>query len=109
MSTPGHEHLAERIARASVALVGLSVGDAFGERFFVDPAVAERLIADRILPAAPWPYTDDTEMALSVTAILSRYGRIDQEALAEAFAARYDPSRGYGPAMHRVLDQLARG
>ena len=57
----------ERIDLMAVALAGLSVGDAFGERFFVEPTVAERLIADRSVPAAPWSYTDDTEMALSRT------------------------------------------
>jgi ADP-ribosylglycohydrolase len=99
----------ECLERAGVALAGLSVGDAFGERFFVAPALAERLIADRVVPTPPWPYTDDTEMALSVMAILSRYERIDQDALAVAFAARYDPSRGYGPSMHRLLRRIAAG
>jgi ADP-ribosylglycohydrolase len=95
--------------RAAVALAGLSVGDAFGERFFVEPAVAERWIAERTVLAAPWSYTDDTEMALSVVAILDRYGRIEQDALAEAFAAHYDPSRGYGPSMHRLLSRFRDG
>jgi len=40
-------------ARAAVALAGLSVGDAFGERFFVEPAVAERWTAEHVVPAAP--------------------------------------------------------
>lgn len=97
------------VERMAVALAGLSVGDAFGERFFMDVEVAERLIADRVVPAAPWSYTDDTEMALSVAAVLGRYGRIEQEALAEAFVARYDPSRGYGPSMHRLIRQLGSG
>lgn len=52
-----------RLDRAHVALEGLSVGDAFGERFFVHPDVAGRLIAERALPVPPWSYTDDTEMA----------------------------------------------
>jgi len=99
----------EHLNRAEVALAGLSVGDAFGERFFVAPAVAEPLIADRIVPTPPWPYTDDTEMALSVVATLGQYGRIDQGALAGAFAVRYDPSRGYGPSMHRLLRLIAAG
>ena len=99
----------KRLNRAAVALAGLSVGDAFGERFFVEQVLAERLVADRVIPESPWLYTDDTEMALSVVAILSQYGRIEQDALAEAFAARYDPSRGYGPSMHRLLRQLRDG
>jgi ADP-ribosylglycohydrolase len=109
MIPDGREERRERLDRAGLALAGLSVGDAFGERFFVEPAVAEQWIAERSVPAAPWPYTDDTEMALSVTAVLSQYGHIEQDELARAFAARYDPSRGYGPAMHRLIRQLAGG
>jgi ADP-ribosylglycohydrolase len=102
-------HHPERVHRALVALAGLSVGDAFGERFFVAPALAEQWIVERTVPAAPWPFTDDTEMALSVVEILRAHGRIDQDALARAFVTRYDPSRGYGPSMHRLIRQLAGG
>jgi ADP-ribosylglycohydrolase len=109
------------LARALTALEGLSVGDAFGERFFIRPGewsdqqlaphadIAERLIAMRALPAPPWRYTDDTEMALSVVANLRLHGGIEQDALARSFAERYDPSRGYGPAMHRLLARIRSG
>src|SRR4030095_11125060 len=56
-------------ARAVLALDGLSVGDAFGQRFFYAPSV-ESLIADRAVPNPPWQYTDDTEMALAVLGAL---------------------------------------
>jgi ADP-ribosylglycohydrolase len=98
-----------RIERARLALEGLSVGDAFGERFFVHPDIVQRLIMQRALPAPPWPYTDDTEMALTITAVLRQHESIDQNALAKSFAARYNPSRGYGPAMHRVLRRIGAG
>jgi len=52
--------------RARLALDGLSVGDAFGERFFGSPALVEALIEQRAVPAPPWFWTDDTAMALSV-------------------------------------------
>src|SRR2546428_722961 len=97
---------AGRLARARTALEGLSVGDAFGERFFVDYTIVEGLIEERAEPVAPWPYTDDTEMALSIVASLIEHGRIDQDYLAREFAGRYDPSRGYGPAMHRTLRRI---
>ena len=99
----------ERLARARCSLEGLSVGDAFGERFFVHPATVEQLVDARALPAPPWPFTDDTQMALSIVAVLRERGRIDQDHLARSFAERYDPSRGYGPAMHRLLDRVGRG
>ncbi|MEZ6183512.1 MAG: ADP-ribosylglycohydrolase family protein [Planctomycetota bacterium] len=102
---------AARLERALTALDGLATGDAFGERFFVNPAQVEGLIAARAVPAAPWPYTDDTIMALSLVEVLARHGRVDQEALADAFAARYeeDPARGYGPGAHGILGEILRG
>jgi hypothetical protein len=33
-----------RLQRAGIALTGLSVGDAFGETFFINPDVVENLI-----------------------------------------------------------------
>jgi ADP-ribosylglycohydrolase len=84
---------AERLVRALVSLEGLSVGDAFGERFFVAPNLAPMLVGQRALPAAPWAYTDDTQMALSIVEILSRHGVLDHERL----------TRSYGPAMHRWM------
>lgn len=95
-----------RLARALVSLEGLSVGDAFGERFFVHPASVQLLIGERALPAPPWRYTDDTQMALSIVEILRRHGEIDQDALAKSFGRNYDPSRGYGPAMHGLLRDI---
>lgn len=98
-----------RLTRALWALEGLSIGDAFGDRFFVDPDVVEELIAARTVPPPPWPYTDDTEMALSVVVVLQRHGGVDQAALAREFAGRHDPARGYGPAMHGLIARLRRG
>ncbi|WP_224248962.1 ADP-ribosylglycohydrolase family protein [Hyalangium gracile] len=95
--------------RAALSLMGLSVGDAFGDQFFRFAEQEERLVAERMAPPGPWPYTDDTEMALSVVAMLRRHGRIEQDPLALDFARGYDPSRGYGPAMHRVLNALREG
>jgi ADP-ribosylglycohydrolase len=98
-----------RLARALAALEGLSVGDAFGERFFLHPHVVEGVIAARAIPAVPWPYTDDTEMALSIVAQLRQAGRIDPDRLAASFAVAYDPARGYGPAMNGLLRRLGAG
>ena len=93
----------ERLARVKCSLEGLSVGDTFGERFFHQPDLSEHSIAAHILPSPPWSYTDDTQMALSIVSILRQYGTIEQDRLAESFAERYDPSRGYGPSMHILL------
>lgn len=99
----------ERYARACISLGGLSVGDTFGECYFIDPDHVDRLIAERVLRDAPWRYTDDTEMALSVVSHLRQYGRVDQDRLVGGFAHRYSPDRGYGPAMHGYLDWIRRG
>jgi ADP-ribosylglycohydrolase len=93
----------DRLTRARCSLEGLSVGDAFGERFFVNPASLQLLIGNRALPAAPWRFTDDTQMALSIVEILANCGEIDQNQLAKSFGKHYDISRGYGPAMHQLL------
>ena len=95
--------------RALQSLRGLSVGDAFGESFFINPNVVNELIADRALRDGVWTWTDDTQMALSIAEMLAGRGGIDQDALARRFAARYDVRRGYGPAMHNYLQDLRVG
>lgn len=109
MSLPA-DH-AERIARARLSLEGLSLGDAFGERYFAHPHTVEQLIADRALARAPWAWTDDTAMALSIVEVLDRHAGIDADALAHAFARRYrhEPGRGYGGGAHQILGALVVG
>ena len=104
------DHLV-RLRRARSSLDGLSVGDAFGERFFANPATVESLIASRALPRSPWDTTDDTEMALAIVEILDRFGSIAQDALADRFAKRYaaDPGRGYGGTAHGILRAIGEG
>ncbi len=87
------------LIRALASLDGLSVGDAFGEKFFLHPDVVDNLVAARAIPRQPWYYTDDTEMALSIVAVLREYGKIDQDKLAQSFAQRYNSERGYGASM----------
>jgi ADP-ribosylglycohydrolase len=98
-----------RLARARESLEGLSVGDAFGELFFLPPGMLATRMEMRSLPPAPWRFTDDTQMALSIFSILRQHEIIEQEHLADSFAERYDPSRGYGPSMHQLLRSLRAG
>ena len=99
------------LERARLALEGLSVGDAFGQRFFGDPEVVPELIARRALPPAPWSTTDDTEMALAVYEVLAQQGFMNTDGLASRFAERYlaDPARGYGGTAHGILQRIAAG
>lgn len=99
----------ERYARALCALEGLSVGDAFGDQFFLPQKRMDGMFENRTPPVAPWYFTDDTNMALSVVQILGRRGSVQVDELAESFAVRYEPDRGYGPSMHRLLREIAEG
>ncbi|HEY1015076.1 MAG TPA: ADP-ribosylglycohydrolase family protein [Herpetosiphonaceae bacterium] len=98
-----------RLARALVALEGLSVGDAFGEQFFGLLGRHDDPIQRRLLTEPPWPWTDDTNMALSIVAALAAGGAIDQDALMADFARRYDVGRAYGPSMNRMLRLIQEG
>lgn len=80
-NTSSHE---QRLSRALCALEGLSVGDAFGERFFRHRRALERMwlgqdervSAHDLDPGlAPWPWTDDTAMAISIVVTLDERPR----------------------------------
>ncbi|TDD90170.1 ADP-ribosylglycohydrolase family protein [Actinomadura darangshiensis] len=97
----------ERAARAKGSLAGLSVGDAFGDQFFL---LANRHVpATTGVPPAPWNWSDDTEMACSVMDVLNRFGQIDQGALVKAFAGRMDVGRGYGAGAFELLERVRGG
>ncbi|MET9732697.1 ADP-ribosylglycohydrolase family protein [Streptomyces sp. NPDC006458] len=95
------------LERALASLRGLTVGDALGSQFFVP--VNYPLLKRRELPDGPWQWTDDTEMACSVVAVLASHHRIDQDALALSFAEHHDFDRGYGPAVNRLLRLVREG
>ncbi len=109
-NTKPADHLA-RMERALLSLDGLSVGDAFGERFFLPPGIAMAMVERRQTVPPPWSYTDDTEMALGIVQVLEEHGRLDQDALAKVFGARYraNPYRGYGGTAHGILAAIHEG
>lgn len=98
-----------RLARALASLRGLAVGDALGSRY-AEPGNYP-LLTRRELPPAPWRWTDDTEMACSVVAVLAAHGRVEQDALAGSFAGRQNAGgpRGYGRAVNRILCRVRDG
>ncbi|GAA2610337.1 ADP-ribosylglycohydrolase family protein [Streptomyces sp. LARHCF252] len=96
-----------RLDRALASLRGLSVGDALGSQYFVP--VNYPLLKRREVPSGPWQWTDDTEMAGSVVAVLAAHHRVDQDALARSFAEHHDFDRGYGPAVNRLLRLVREG
>ncbi|MEO3761743.1 ADP-ribosylglycohydrolase family protein [Streptomyces sp. B8F3] len=98
-----------RLVRALASLRGLAVGDALGA-LYSEPG-GFPLLARRELPPAPWRWTDDTEMAASVVAVLAAHGRVEQDALAASFAGRQNAGgpRGYGRAVNRILGRVREG
>jgi ADP-ribosylglycohydrolase len=103
--------LEARRARARLSLAGLSVGDAFGERFFGRPDVVARMAQERAMPRSPWKWTDDTAMALSIVETLEAREGIDEDYLAQAFARRFreQPDRGYGRGAYEILSAIGTG
>ncbi|MEU1512570.1 ADP-ribosylglycohydrolase family protein [Streptomyces sp. NPDC005811] len=94
------------------SLEGLVLGDAFGDGWFLRAEEdAEGLWAAREPRPAPWPWTDDSAMALVLCAHLAEHGEVREDDLAREFAAAYarDPDRGYGPSMHGVLRRIGEG
>ncbi|MCC6336627.1 MAG: ADP-ribosylglycohydrolase family protein [Myxococcales bacterium] len=97
--------------RMQLSLEGLSLGDAFGERFFGPPGIVTGRIAAREVPPGPWAWTDDTAMALSLCEVLEAHGAVERDALAQAFARRFatEPMRGYGGGARDILTEIGRG
>jgi ADP-ribosylglycohydrolase len=88
------------------SLEGLCTGDAFGQQMsWRTEEIAKRR------PGVPiWHWTDDSEMAFSLSRNLLKQGRVDQDSLALSFAHRFDPTRLYGAAMlFDLLPKLKRG
>lgn len=48
-------------------------------------------------------------MALSLVSVLRQRGTADQDLLAQSFGEHFNPSRGYGLMMHRLLPRLRAG
>lgn len=103
--------MSSSIDRALLSLDGLSVGDAFGERFFGPPGMMTSRIMAREVPGGIWIWTDDTEMGCGICEVLKAHGAIDRDLLAGVFARRYvaDRNRGYGPAAQQILEEIGAG
>lgn len=100
-----------RREKAILSLEGLSLGDSFGQSFFIEQDKARQQISSRQLPVKPWLYTDDTVMARSIVETLNKFGYINQDYLAQIFAQRYikEPNRGYGSNAGKILREISQG
>jgi ADP-ribosylglycohydrolase len=94
-----------------LSLLGLGLGDALGEMLSGSGQRAVHRLASGDLPSGPWFHTDDTEMAISIAAILNAHGHIEQDGLAKRFARRFerDPNRGYGRMTRIQLREAITG
>ncbi len=97
------------IERAAVALLGLAVGDGLGGFCEFSHGTGPAWVRERRVPQVEWHWTDDTHTAISIMSILARYGSIDQAALAQLLAERYERSRGYGMSTRAVLKGIRSG
>ena len=103
------------LTRARRSLDGLSVGDAFGQRFFFERD-GDVLIDTRTPPdmRGGWRWTDDTAMADALTRHLQVFECLNDDNaddLAMRWATIYmnDPDRGYGGAIQRLLVGIYAG
>jgi ADP-ribosylglycohydrolase len=94
--------------RTLQSLAGLSVGDAFGQRFFTLPP---HILSSRHIPEGPWAWTDDTHMALSIVEVLLTHRAINQDELVRLFVLRFgqEPWRGYAGGAQRLLTLYFQG
>ena len=94
-------------------LLGLAVGDAVGapfeglssETIYRDFGSISRLIGHLDLEIQ---YTDDTQMTIGVCECLLEKKSIDPDHLARCFQLNYDPGRGYGQGVQRILEAMRR-
>lgn len=100
-----------RIEFAKASLIGLSVGDAFGETFFGEENQILYRITKRELKSPLWHFTDDTVMGVGIYKILEQFGEIHQDKIAKLFADNYskDWHRGYGGTAHSILRSIDSG
>ncbi|AWK06309.1 crystallin J1 [Flavobacterium crocinum] len=100
-----------RIENAKKSLLGVSIGDAFGDSFFGDLDKISESIYLRQIPETTWEFTDDTVMSIAVFEELERNGDIDQESLLKRFCINHDldTNRGYGATLRRLLRDIQSG
>ncbi len=96
-------------------MLGHAVGDGLGAPF--EGLSSELILASHgraaeivMNPPVDVLYcTDDTHMGLAVAEALCEAGTVDEEKLMQAFARGYDPKRGYGMGMRKLLEAAALG
>lgn len=101
----------EREKLSQKSLLGVSIGDAFGDSFFGDEEIIMNKIGTRKIPESTWEFTDDTVMSIAVFDEIRTNGDIDQNSLIKRFCANHDLdiNRGYGATVRRILREIGEG
>lgn len=101
----------QRIELAKRSLTGVSIGDAFGDRFFGDADMIAESLEERKIPSGKWEFTDDTVMSIAIFDELEIAGEIDQDRLIRRFCVNHDldPNRGYGATLRKLLREVGEG
>ena len=79
----------QRIKRAERSLLGVSIGDAFGDSFFGDEDLILKKIRSREIPETKWEFTDDTVMSIAIFEELEKKGDINQDDLIKTFCKNH--------------------
>jgi ADP-ribosylglycohydrolase len=100
-----------RIQLAHQSLLGVSIGDGFGESFFGEAVTIADHIIHKTIPPTTWQFTDDTIMTIAVFEDLETDGAIDSDRLVKKFCINHDldPNRGYGATARLILREIDEG
>ena len=100
-----------RIENAKKSLLGVAIGDAFGDSFFGETEKILIKIHSREIPETKWEFTDDTVMSIAIFEELEESGDIDQDNLIKKFCINHDLdiNRGYGASLRRHLREIQAG
>jgi ADP-ribosylglycohydrolase len=101
----------DRIINAKKSLLGVSIGDAFGESFFGKTDEILESIYSRKIPETKWEFTDDTVMSIAIFEELERDGNIDQDKLIRRICINHDLdiNRGYSATARRLIREINEG
>ena len=108
MNIPDNKY---RIENAKKSLLGVAIGDAFGDSFFGETEKISDSILSREIPETKWEFTDDTVMSIAIFEELENNGEINQENLIKKFCINHDLdiNRGYGATLRRLLREIQNG
>lgn len=89
--------------------LGTAIGDAFGLPYEFSQTVNEVEVLERASRSEFWGYSDDTEMMIGLSEVLTAIGEFDPQLALITLAENYEPARGYGKGMKMVFRHVDQG